>query len=99
MLDSQGQRFLFDQMPVAISICRESDGLYVDVNVQWSQLTGLSSAEVLGRCALDVGMWRDAEQRQQALFALGDTGQLRGVEISFQRPDGRTSLFSVDISR
>ena len=63
MLDQSTSRFLFDQIPVAMSLNREDDGVYVDVNAEWTRLTGLTKAEVLGRNSIDVGMWRSEAQR------------------------------------
>ena len=36
MLDQSTSRFLFDQIPVAMSLNREDDGVYVDVNAEWT---------------------------------------------------------------
>jgi diguanylate cyclase (GGDEF)-like protein/PAS domain S-box-containing protein len=99
MLDQGTPRFLFDQIPVAISLNRESDGVYVDVNAEWSRLTGLSASEVVGRAAVEVGMWRSDAQRLQALQNLNEHGQLHDVSMSFVHPNGTAMLLSVNVSR
>ena len=99
MLEQSSPRFLFDQIPVAMSLSREADGIYVDVNAQWVLLTGLQPSEVLGRGAVEIGMWRSEGQRAQALSLLRDGGQLRDVSLSFVRPDGTQMLLSVNVSR
>jgi diguanylate cyclase (GGDEF)-like protein/PAS domain S-box-containing protein len=99
MLDQSSPRFLFDQIPVAISLNREVDGVYVDVNAEWTRLTGLSASDVVGRGSVEVGMWRSDAQRTQALQHLHDSGQLHDVSMSFVRPDGTSMLLSVNVSR
>jgi diguanylate cyclase (GGDEF)-like protein/PAS domain S-box-containing protein len=99
MLDQSSPRFLFDQMPVAISLSREVDGVYVDVNAEWCRLTGLSRAEVVGRRSVDVGMWRGDAQRLQAIERLGPDDQLHDLPMSFAHPNGTQMLLSVNVSR
>jgi diguanylate cyclase (GGDEF)-like protein/PAS domain S-box-containing protein len=99
MLDQSSPRFLFDRIPVAISLSREADGVYVDVNAEWTRLTGLSAIEVVGRGSVEVGMWRSDAQRAQALQNLHDSGQLHDVSMNFVRPDGTSMLLSVNVSR
>lgn len=99
MLDQSTSRFVFDQIPVAISLSREDDGVYVDVNLEWSRLTGLSKAEVVGRRSVEVGMWRGEAQRLQAIERLREEGQLHDVPMTFIHPDGTHILLSVNVSR
>jgi diguanylate cyclase (GGDEF)-like protein/PAS domain S-box-containing protein len=99
MLDQSTSRFLFDQIPVAMSLNREDDGVYVDVNAEWTRLTGLTKAEVLGRNSIDVGMWRSEAQRLHALEHLRDDGQLHDVSMTFTHPNGTQMLLSVNVSR
>jgi diguanylate cyclase (GGDEF)-like protein/PAS domain S-box-containing protein len=73
--------------------------VYVDVNAEWTRLTGLSAADVMGRGSVEVGMWRSDAQRTQALQHLHDSGQLHDVSMSFVRPDGTSMLLSVNVSR
>jgi diguanylate cyclase (GGDEF)-like protein/PAS domain S-box-containing protein len=99
MFDQSNPRFLFDQIPVAISLNREVDGVYVEVNAEWTRLTGLSAADVIGRGSVEVGMWRSDAQRAQALERLHDSGQLHDLSMSFVRPDSTSMLLSVNVSR
>ncbi|WP_210546940.1 hypothetical protein [Rhodoferax sp. PAMC 29310] len=47
--------FVLRSSPVAISISRESDGSYIDVNEEWVRLTGYSRVDVVGVAPLISG--------------------------------------------
>ena len=99
MIDQNDRQFLFNHIPMAVSLSRESDGLYVDVNAEWSRLTGLSVQQVLGRTSLDVGMWDSAEQRAESLAGLQDAGELRNLRMRLARPDQTQLMLEVNVTR
>src|SRR5665647_673366 len=76
---------VFRQSLVAISLNRECDGEYVDVNEEWSRLTGLSLQDVLGRTTVDIGIWTDTRHRKTVLDPMRDSGRLRNLDVSFLR--------------
>ena len=47
----------FQDSPVAIAVTRAAEGTLVDVNAQWSRLTGWQRNEVLGRNPVELGLW------------------------------------------
>jgi PAS domain S-box-containing protein len=79
---------VFQHSPVAISMSRESDGVYVDVNAEWCRLTGVPFDQALGRTAIDLGFWRDQAQRDANTRHMREVGHLRNLDLPFQRPDG-----------
>ena len=99
MRDAPDRHLFFDRIPVAVSLSRESDGVYVDVNAEWLRLTGLSRAEVLGVSSVDLGMWPSRTRRSQVLAALRETGELRGLRVSFVKPDQTLLRLELNVSR
>ncbi|MDO9197182.1 PAS domain S-box protein, partial [Rhodoferax sp.] len=99
MRSQQQLAVVFSQSPVAISLSRESDGVYVDVNEEWSLLTGLSLADVLGRTTIDLGFWPSAESREAALGALRESGRLHNLDLPFIRPDGIKLILQLNAAR
>ena len=69
-------RTIFVQSPEAISVTRAHDHVMVEVNQEWLNLTGFSRAQVLGRTAVDIGLWPTESAREQALAPLGAEGRL-----------------------
>lgn len=76
------------QSPVAISLTRLSDGLYIDVNHQWEKLTGHSHASALGRTSVEMGLWESAAHRDAYLKPVYASGQLHNLDMPCVRPDG-----------
>jgi diguanylate cyclase (GGDEF)-like protein/PAS domain S-box-containing protein len=90
---------MFSQSPAAISLSREADGVYVDVNEEWTRLTGLLLQDVLGRTTIDVGFWTDTRHRNSAIESMGEQGRLRNMDLPFTKPDGEKRTFQVNVSR
>lgn len=85
--------------PVATSLSRDADGVYLDVNEDWSRMTGLARPNVLGRTSIELGFWTDARQRDLTLRAMRTSGILRNLDVPFVRPDGQRLILQVNVSR
>jgi two-component system cell cycle sensor histidine kinase/response regulator CckA len=79
---------VFKTNPDAINVTRLSDGLYLDVNSSFLELTGYSRDEVVGRTAPEIGIWEDAEVRSRALAQIQQQGELKNFEARFKMKDG-----------
>lgn len=99
MRSQQQLAAVFSQSPVAISLSREIDGVYVDVNEQWTLLTGLSLQDVLGRTSVDIGIWADSLQRDAALASACESGHLRNLDVPFMRQDGQRLTLQLNAAR
>lgn len=82
----------FDESPEAISLSRLSDGLLVDINQEWLRLTGFSREKVIGRKAVDFGLWPDQASLDRALEPLLNSGHLRNFETILAMKDGAARL-------
>jgi len=89
-------RLTFDSSPDAININRLEDGLYVDINEGFIQLTGYTRADVAGRTSLELDVWHDAADRQTLVRRLKRDGFCDNLEARFKRKDGTltTALMS-----
>ncbi|MEQ9441498.1 MAG: PAS domain S-box protein [Cyclobacteriaceae bacterium] len=65
----------FHLSPDAISITRLSDGLVLEVNQGFVQLTGYSREELIGRTSTEVNFWSDPRQREQMKVQLQSEGE------------------------
>jgi diguanylate cyclase (GGDEF)-like protein/PAS domain S-box-containing protein len=99
MLDSRDCREFFNQISVAMSISREADGVYLDVNDEWVRLTGLSREQALGQNSVALGFWGSSSQHLLALQSLRETGQVRCLDVAFTRPDQRHIWVQLSVSR
>jgi diguanylate cyclase (GGDEF)-like protein/PAS domain S-box-containing protein len=85
----------FWDSPTAIMVSRRSDGRYVEVNHQWSTMSGYSREETLGRTSLEMGVWPNAQTRDATLARLRSAGA-RTLDIPFVTRDGRSLLLQLD---
>ncbi|MDP1654960.1 MAG: EAL domain-containing protein [Hylemonella sp.] len=82
----------FQESPEALVLSRLSDGLLVDVNQEWLNLTGYARDEAIGHTVVELRHWMDAQTRQQALTPLLAQGRLRGLEATVFLKDGSPCL-------
>jgi two-component system cell cycle sensor histidine kinase/response regulator CckA len=84
----ESYRSILGLAPDAIVIARANDGRYVQVNDAFSQMTGYSPEEAVGRTGLDLNLYPDPAERDLLLDAFRRDGRLDGFEIRFQAKDG-----------
>lgn len=81
-------RLAFDTSPDASNLNRLSDGLYLDLNQGFCQLTGFSRREVLGHTPQEIGIWANPEELRNFLDLLERDGQVTDLEATFRKKDG-----------
>ena len=83
------QAFLLN--PDSININRLSDGIYLDVNDGFLEITGHKREEVIGRSSLpgDLGIWVNKEDRDRLVECLTIRGECIGLEAPFRHKSGR----------
>ncbi len=84
----------------AMAITRLSDGVSIDVNNRYLEMTGFAREQVIGRPTAELGIWRAAADRDAFVSRLRDTGEVRNAEYQFRRPDGSewTGVVSAELS-
>lgn len=89
----------FQSHPEPMSINTIPNGVYVEVNEAYLKATGYTRDEVMGRSALELGIWINNEQREYWLRRFRENNHtLRGEEIRFRMKNGdiRTFIFSTE---
>ena len=89
---------VFSKSPAAISLTRVRDGAYVDVNEEWSLLTGLSLQAAMGKTSIELGVWTDAVHRDTAIKLMGQTGRLRDMDVPYTCQDGKKMTLLLNAS-
>jgi PAS domain S-box-containing protein len=92
-------RLTFHTSPDAINVNRLEDGLYVDINEGFTQLTGYARADVIGKTSLELDIWHDPADRQKLVEGLRERGYYKNLEAQFRRKDGSvtTALMSARV--
>jgi diguanylate cyclase (GGDEF)-like protein/PAS domain S-box-containing protein len=70
-------------------VTRLSDSVIVGLSPGFATRFGIQPDEVIGRTALEAGLWRDAEHRASLLGLLQQQGSLTGEPVSIRARDGR----------
>lgn len=83
----------FNESPEAISLTRLRDGLIVDVNQEFLNVTGYSRAELLGRTVVARGFWSDNMVREALVAPLIARGRVRDQESPMTIQGQRQHLF------
>lgn len=82
-------RKAFTISPDAINISRLSDGVYVSVSNGFTEMTGYTLEESLGKSSLELKVWDREEDRQRFINELSSKGFCKNLEAQFRAKDGR----------
>jgi len=89
----------FHASPDAIAITRLKDGLFIEVNENFTVITGYTREEVINHKATEIGIWAKAEDRDRMVKILKEKGRVYNEEFEFRMKSGeiRIWLFSGEI--
>jgi len=84
----------------AMAITRLRDGLFVDVNERWQEMTGFAREQALGQTSSQIKIWKYKEEREGFIRDLQQQGMVRNQEFRFLTEGGRewTALVSSEVS-
>ncbi|MES2958857.1 MAG: PAS domain S-box protein, partial [Pseudomonadota bacterium] len=85
--------------PDVIALTDLATGRYVMVNDAFSRVTGWSRGEVLGKTALDLGLYAGIEERQRLLQKVAQQGAARDHQIACIDRHGRAFSLLVSVVR
>jgi len=78
----------FEASPDSVNINRLEDGLYVEINKGFTDLTGYTREDVIGRTSVEINIWHDPADRQRMIDFLKQQGYCENFEAMFRRKDG-----------
>jgi PAS domain S-box-containing protein len=88
---------IFNATPDAIVITQMEDGIILDVNHGFSEITGYTRESMLGRTTLEIPLWQNYSDRQKVVDKVREQGYCDNFESNIIRNDGQeiTGLLSV----
>jgi PAS domain S-box-containing protein len=89
---------VFRASPVAITISTLEGARYLDVNDAYLRMLGYTRAEVIGRTAFDLGLWRDPAERARVVQQLRG-GSAQDVDTVIHTKDGRARNVLIALER
>ncbi len=90
---------LLHASPLPVTVANFSTGAYVDVNPAWERFFQFAKADVIGKSSVDLGFWKDLQQRQGWIDAFAVKGRVSGYEVNFQMRDGTPRVFLLSSER
>ena len=85
----------FRSNPSACSISRLSDGHFLDINKTFEELLGYSRDDVVGKIAIETGMWVDLEARKAIAELLQKNNSFHNIEVKMRTKFGNISSINV----
>jgi PAS domain S-box-containing protein len=82
-------RRIVESSPDVITINRVSDGAYVTTNSGFTQATGFTSDEVMGKSPAALGIWTDPKQARAFVERVSSESIVRNMEVDVRHKDGR----------
>ena len=82
-------RKIYDTTLETITINRLSDGVFVEVNDEFTRCYGYAREEVIGQSAVAIALWPYPRQLRQFMAELRAKGILRDFETALRAKDGR----------
>lgn len=88
----------FHSSPDIIAITALKDGRYIDINDNYTRITGYSREELIGQTSLGLNVWAHNEDRNRMVSLLQQEGNVSGEEFEFRMKSGeiRTWRFSAE---
>ncbi len=85
-------RLAFHTSPDSINLNRVSDGGFIDINEGFTELTGYTRDEVMGKSSLDINIWENPEDRKHLVDGLMKRGHVKNLEARFVRKNGDAGI-------
>ncbi|MBF0549374.1 MAG: PAS domain S-box protein [Deltaproteobacteria bacterium] len=79
----------FKYAPLLMTISNIQDGRYLDVNDKFSEVTGFSRDEVVGKTSLELG-WMSREDLIELIEVLNKSGRIENMELSLTTKDKKS---------
>jgi len=101
LADPDAALAILDLMPDAATITRLADGSMLMANPAAAAMYGWPLAEMIGRTTLELGLFRNAAERQRMLGLLSQRDAFRNHESPFWNRSGqqREGMFSARVFR
>lgn len=89
-LEASEERFskAFNFSPIGLTITRECDGRFIEVNSADERTLGHARADVLGRTSLEIGSWLSVQERGRFVDLLRRDGRVLGYDTRMRHKSG-----------
>lgn len=82
----------FHTSPDAININRLNDGLFLEINEGFTNVTGYTKEDVEGKTSLEINVWANPEDRARLIERLQSHAKVENFEATFRMKDNRERI-------
>lgn len=100
-LKNEKQKFhkIFMASPDAIILSTLEDGIYLDVNQAFIDLTCFKREEVIGKSSIELNIWDSAKDRDIFIEKLHKDGRVKEFEAKYRAKNGKTGYVSMSTEK
>lgn len=81
---------IFNTTPDAVAVTTLENGTFIAANEGFSSETGYKSSELIGSSILELGIWKNNEDREKFIKNILDNGFIENMEMEFRRKNATT---------
>jgi PAS domain S-box-containing protein len=82
----------FFTSPDAINVNELKTGKFIDINRGFTELTGFTREETIGKTSFEIDLWVHREDREKLVKGLIANGEYKNLEAEFRYKDGKTHV-------
>jgi PAS domain S-box-containing protein len=82
---------IFESSPMAMALSTLEEGRYLNVNQEFLKMLQRTRDEVIGRTALELGVWSSLKQRNEQIAKLKEQTSVRNVELEIRGKLGQVN--------
>lgn len=101
MLQKSEEKFraVFETSVDSVHITTIKEDRYLNINKGFTDLTGYTAEDVIGKTSIEINLWQNAEDRNKLAEAIRTKGYVKNLEVSFVAKNGRVipGLLSANI--
>lgn len=90
---------VFHTNPHMMALACLREARYMDVNEEFARFIGCPRDEIIGKTALELGVWHNPADREKVVVSLAQGSRVRNQEFQFQTQSGeaRIALLSAEV--
>ncbi|MBK7867484.1 MAG: PAS domain-containing protein [Ignavibacteriales bacterium] len=89
---------IFSVSPGAVLLTSIDNGKIIDINATFTQITGFTKEETIGKTTAELGLWKNVAERENIVNDIINFGRCNNREISFTRKSGEEFIGLVSAS-
>lgn len=92
----QQSALAFRASPALVAVSGLKSGIHIDVNEKWLTTLGFKREEVIGKSAVELGVWAEPSDRERLIGEITDHGRIDSFEAKLKLKSGEIKDFLIN---